>query len=504
MEVLRTVAQQQQQARGAGVTVIKRQPCLLNSNTVLRGVTYGHNSTFLPKSLLSSDSLMGCRNNGKKRNHIAEIIDQDGNVVSSLDGVLATTSAFFSDLFKASTVRDTDSIFDKVRRCISTEQNNALIAPFAAEEVTAALRTMPPLKAPGLDESNTWNYALLQSIFPQDIADCIQCIPLASSKPRDELIWRYENTGTYSPKNGYKLLLELNLTQYPRFSEAYTSLLSSFYTTLWDLSMPAKCKIFIWRLMHNFLPTFANLQHHKLPVRNTCRLCEASADTIDHLVFSCPVSLGLLDLVGLPLAPASQQLNFAEIFATWFMQVSKKQQTLIVITYWALWYARNAIVHDGSACSTVKVSTFILVFHLELDSLADVSDPTLKVKDVKWFPPDGLIVAACSYPHSGVADVFIAEALACKTTVSFTIDLGFRLVQFEGGSLSVIKKLNSDIPDKSVISPIISDTKGASKNFELLTFSYVSRKGNEPAHELAKLGLHTVSLDTGLRRCRRR
>ncbi|KAK8655622.1 hypothetical protein V6N13_108196 [Hibiscus sabdariffa] len=198
--------------------------------------------------------------------------------------------------------------------------------------------------------------------------------------------------------------------------------------------------------MHNFLPTFENLQQRKLPVRNTCRLCEASADTIDHLVFSCPVSLGLLDSVGLPPAPTSQQLNFAENFATWFMQVSKKQQTLIVITYWALWYTRNAIVHDDSTCSTVKVSTFILAFHLELDSLADVSDPTLKVKDVKWFLPDG-------------------------------------------DSLSVIKKLNSDIPDKSVISPIISDTKEASKNFELLTFSYVGRKGNEPAHELAKIGL---------------
>ncbi|KAK8634969.1 hypothetical protein V6N13_022847 [Hibiscus sabdariffa] len=446
MEVLRTVAQQQQQARGAGVTVIKRQPCGDYINRRLPRKTFRFETCWL----LEQDCEEVVRNFWNSNTDV---------LPRKLEGMGKEMMSWGS-----------------LKRKQSKQVKSALESRLKELE----------------DESNTWNYALLQSIFPQDIADCIQCIPLASSKPRDELIWRYENTGTYSPKNGYKLLLELNLTQYPRFSEAYTSLLSSFYTTLWDLSMPAKCKIFIWRLMHNFLPTFANLQHHKLPVRNTCRLCEASADTIDHLVFSCPVSLGLLDLVGLPLAPASQQLNFAEIFATWFMQVSKKQQTLIVITYWALWYARNAIVHDGSACSTVKVSTFILVFHLELDSLADVSDPTLKVKDVKWFPPDG------------VADVFIAEALACKTTVSFTIDLGFRLVQFEGGSLSVIKKLNSDIPDKSVISPIISDTKGASKNFELLTFSYVSRKGNEPAHELAKLGLHTVSLDTGLRRCRRR
>ncbi|KAK8604228.1 hypothetical protein V6N13_099177 [Hibiscus sabdariffa] len=53
-------------------------------------------------------------------------------------------------------------------------------------------------------ESNTWNHALLQSIFPHAIEDCIGCIPLAITKPRDELVWRCENTAVPAPKTVVK------------------------------------------------------------------------------------------------------------------------------------------------------------------------------------------------------------------------------------------------------------------------------------------------------------
>ncbi|KAL4280660.1 hypothetical protein GQ457_03G022750 [Hibiscus cannabinus] len=66
-------------------------------------------------------------------------------------------------------------------------------------------------------------------------------------------------------------------------------------------------------------------------------------------------------------------------------------------------------------------------------------------------------MAACTYPHMRVADAFMAEAMACEQAVTFAIELGFRSVQVEGDSLSVIKKLVSAAPDKSILSPIIRD-----------------------------------------------
>ncbi|KAK8993634.1 hypothetical protein V6N11_007861 [Hibiscus sabdariffa] len=157
-------------------------------------------------------------------------------------------------------------------------------------------------------ESNTWNHALLQSIFPHAIEDCIGCIPLAITKPRDELVWRCENT--------------------------------------------------------------------------------------------------------------------------------------------ELWYKRNELVHEGPSFSAVKVSSFILAFLLDLESSAAVPAPKTVVKNVKWFP-----------------------------------------LMIEGDSLSVIKKLNSTMANKSIISPILDDIKVLGKSFEIITFSFVGHERNEVAHELARVRL---------------
>ncbi|KAK8548039.1 hypothetical protein V6N12_060966 [Hibiscus sabdariffa] len=269
--------------------------------------------------------------------------------------------------------------------------------------------------------------------------------------------------------------------------------------------------------MHNFLPTFANLQQRRLLVRNLCPLCESNVDTTAHLVLSCPIAHQILDSVGLPPVPILQNLDLSEILAIWFMRADKRHRSLIVLTCWAIWYARNELVHDGTACSINKASTFILAFLHELETVEALSVPAKVSKDVKWYPPvddtikinfdvsfnpsskssafgiiardsHGLVMAACSHPHSEVADAFIAKAIACERAVSFAADLGFRSVQIEGDSLSVIKKLTSATTDRSIISPIINDIRIQRNLFERITFSFVGRAGNAAAHELAKLG----------------
>ncbi|KAL4361294.1 hypothetical protein GQ457_04G002860 [Hibiscus cannabinus] len=367
-------------------------------------------------------------------------------------------------------------------------------------------------------ESNTWNHDLLCSLFDTAMVDRIRCIPLAKSKPPDELIWRGLCTGSYTPKSGYKLLLEEVIAKHTSSIDPRASLYSSFYKSLWDLNIPAKCKIFLWRLSKKFLPTFANLQQRRLQVRNTCPFCDSGAESVAHLAFSCPTMLQILEYVGLPPIPAYQSNDFGKLFATWFTQQNKIHQMLLSVSYWVIWYARNKLVHEGSTCSITKSAAHIRALILEFESLSSLSTPSVLPKNVKWTPPDcgviklnfdasfissshssvsgvvardsqGLIMAACTYPHTGIADAFVAEAVACERAVMLAIDLGFRSIQIEGDSLSVIKKLNSSAMDKSAISPIIRDILLLKSLFEAITFSFVGRTGNKAAHALAKLGL---------------
>ncbi|KAK8695054.1 hypothetical protein V6N13_072596 [Hibiscus sabdariffa] len=184
----------------------------------------------------------------------------------------------------------------------------------------------------------------------------------------------------------------MSFSQHPINVEPSATIMLSFYKSLWELNLPAKCTIFFWQLMHNFLPTFDNLQLRRLQVRNTCRFCEAAADSATHFALMCPITLGILASVGFSPVPTMQQLEFCETLASWFVQGTKRHQMLIVISYWALWHARNEIVHEGRPFSAVRVSSFILSFLFELESSIAVPAPNSLVKDVKWFPPDENII----------------------------------------------------------------------------------------------------------------
>ncbi|MBA0811109.1 hypothetical protein Gohar_003040, partial [Gossypium harknessii] len=101
---------------------------------------------------------------------------------------------------------------------------------------------------------------------------------------------------------------------------------------------------------------------------------------------------------------------------------------------------------------------------------------------------EGQIMGACSYPLLDVAYAFVAEARACERALCFALDMGFRKVVLEGDSLTVIKKLNSNIVDRSVLSPISQHIQVLAGSFEEVTYLFVPKKANKAAHELAMVG----------------
>ncbi|PPD95600.1 hypothetical protein GOBAR_DD07354 [Gossypium barbadense] len=70
-----------------------------------------------------------------------------------------------------------------------------------------------------------------------------------------------------------------------------------------------------------------------------------------------------------------------------FNQLADKEKEVLVIAYWVIWHSWNRLVHDDRN-------------------------------------ENGEILAACTYPHFGVADAFIAEAHVCEQTMTFAQELG--------------------------------------------------------------------------------
>ncbi|KAK8653045.1 hypothetical protein V6N13_127065 [Hibiscus sabdariffa] len=363
--------------------------------------------------------------------------------------------------------------------------------------------------------TNTWDVALVKSLFTPIVADIILCIPLAKSKPHDELVWGYEGNVYYSPKSGYRLLLELDTQVFRGSNVSSNNIDIAFFNNLWKLDVPSKCKIFFWRLFHNYLPTLSNLQQHRIQVGNACPFCAVAEDSIGHFLHGCVVSFQLFQSFQITLLNPRTFPDYKTWLTTLFNSLNKEQRTLVVIAYWALWFARNQLLHEGKRQSIAGISAFVSAHIAKLNVIAALRLPSTTLSPSSWSSPasgiikfnfdtafilskkeafsgviarnsPGLILAACILPHVVIDDAFIAEARACEAVVNFTIELGFRAIHVEGDSLAVIKKLISPKNDKSIIRPIISDIQSKLGFFEKIIFSHVGRRGNEDAHVLTQ------------------
>ncbi|KAK8608811.1 hypothetical protein V6N13_024224 [Hibiscus sabdariffa] len=437
--------------------------------------------------------------------------------------LLDLASKFFKELFQSSSPINDSSILEKVERKVTAAMNSALLAPFQSNEVWNAVKSMAPLKASGeqvniwddpwlsgpddgriktdhidiyhstvvdlIDHSSRrWKRDIIENLFDEDQASRICNIPLSIARLNDEKVLRYDGSGRYSVKSGYKLLRTDQDDEYMQNSNPHTVTLSNFYARVWAVNLPSKIRITMWRIINNFVPTFANLQRRRLNVINSCPFCHSSGESIEHLMRDCCFTRQVLD-----------------------------KQRMLLVAYWVIWITRNKVVHEGLIPSVIKCVSFIEASVRESDALF-MSPHTLPVKAPEIWQAlqaniikcnfdaafsacsrepiarvlcrdsGGMIMAACSTPHYHVADAFVVEALACLQAIVFAKELEFRRIVVEGDSLSVIKKVNCNIADKLIIAPIIHDIKEAARNLESVSFCFARREANNDAHVLARDG----------------
>ncbi|KAL5732416.1 hypothetical protein ACOSQ2_032108 [Xanthoceras sorbifolium] len=59
------------------------------------------------------------------------------------------------------------------------------------------------------------------------------------------------------------------------------------WLALWNLNIPPKIKIFIWRVCHNAIPSLCNLYSRKIVVDPCCSRCGDAPESSAHALFWC-------------------------------------------------------------------------------------------------------------------------------------------------------------------------------------------------------------------------
>ncbi|KAE8803228.1 non-ltr retroelement reverse transcriptase [Hordeum vulgare] len=105
----------------------------------------------------------------------------------------------------------------------------------------------------------------------------------------------------------------------------------------------------------------------------------------------------------------------------------------------------------------------------------------------------GRCLAAASEPLIGFTSPEIAEALALRRAVTIADAKGFERVIFASDCLSLIQRLQSSKPDRSMVGSVMMDIKHMVSSFSSATFRHVRRNLNEATHLMARTcDLHSL------------
>ncbi|KAL5126150.1 putative ribonuclease H protein [Glycine soja] len=185
------------------------------------------------------------------------------------------------------------------------------------------------------------------AVFMEDIAD-VHIHPSSM----DSLIWRADNTGSYSTKSAYNLLMadSTNLAE------------DTVLRSMWNLKIPPRASAFSWRLFKNRLPTKVNLRRRQVALSSyRCPLCDEEEETVDHIMFSCTSTRSLwwevlswVSRVGpFPTDPKSHFIQFSHWNSK--RHLDKRWEVLWIALSMTIWKHRNSVVFKNHIFSPEKV-----------------------------------------------------------------------------------------------------------------------------------------------------
>jgi hypothetical protein len=183
-------------------------------------------------------------------------------------------------------------------------------------------------------------------------------IPINIQGFDDFIAWNYNKNGCYSVKSGYHL--QWRHTFGPRASQLAlpgTSALNPVWKTIWQLKLPGKIKIFLWRALHGLIPLKSILANRHIGTSGQCPICLQAAEDVKHLLFQCDMARDLWRTLGqLAVIDDAMQLDRSGLVVLellfrdqdrvmpGFASLGLKE--VVAVTCWYIWWIQRRRTHN--------------------------------------------------------------------------------------------------------------------------------------------------------------
>lgn len=128
----------------------------------------------------------------------------------------------------------------------------------------------------------------------------------------------------------------------------------------------------MWRIANDYIPTLYNIRTPNLVVNILCPVCKTAEETVSHLFRDCSFTQQVLRGLGVIVVTCNEDPNWKTWLAIEFNNLSIEECKSRAIAYWAIWYNRNKIYHDGVREQVNKVVGFVQAYCTEIAALGVV------------------------------------------------------------------------------------------------------------------------------------
>ncbi|KAL0392399.1 UNVERIFIED_CONTAM: hypothetical protein Sradi_2462700 [Sesamum radiatum] len=201
--------------------------------------------------------------------------------------------------------------------------------------------------------SHEWDMTKIRQFLRPIDSDLILGIPLSRTGEQDVLIWHYSRNGVFSVRSAYHLACSLDdqpCSSSLRHNEQV------WWRKLWQMKLPCKVQVFIWRACLNALPTGMNLSKRLQGFVAVCPFCQSSEEDVSHTLVLWPFARQVWGLtpLHLPLIP-----TVVGSFWDWLQAVSSQldgtELRLFLCVCWVLWWCRNEKLMQGHCLDPPQV-----------------------------------------------------------------------------------------------------------------------------------------------------
>lgn len=295
---------------------------------------------------------------------------------------------------------------------------------------------------------------------------------------------------------------------------------------MWNLKIPNKVKICVWKAFQDILPSMNTLERRGIKVDTLCHRCNCSVETLPHALLDCSTSVEVwTKMCFVDVVRQHRFSPLADVLLAVGEKYTGEDLEVFCMVLWVLWWVRNQVVHGGSPLATNKIleraGNLLEEFQksLRLNNAGIALFPE-NPRPTHWSPPSpgslklntdaaintelgvvglggvirdeyGNVLGAFAKRYMGRVDAHLAESLAIRAGLVFALESGLRVKELESDALNVIQAIYggcSSHEDGLVIDDI---------NFLLnlaggINCSHVKRECNMVAHSLAQFAFSII------------